>query len=63
MLGDYGVGRGEVLGKSGVHYNKTENSGLQTTQIMQFIASLYAQDNNCSIFQTADGLPALSVKK
>lgn len=59
----YGSGGAETLGKSGASYNRTEISGLQTTQLMQFTASLHAQGNNCSTLQTADGLPALSVKK
>lgn len=64
MLEDtMGGGGGEPPGKSGINYNRTEISGLQTTQIIQFTASLHAQDNNCSVLQTADGLPALSVKK
>lgn len=63
MVEDYGGEGGEGPRKSGVNYNRTEISGLQTTQIMQFTASLHAQDSNCSILQTADGLPALSVKK
>lgn len=63
MLEDYGGGRGEAPGKSGIDYNSTEISGLQTTQIIHFTASLHAQDNNCSVLQTADALPALPVKK
>lgn len=74
MLEDYGGGGGEAPVRSQLEqdrdFRSTNNStnavhclsACPWTHVRHKVPSQLAQDNNCSVLQTADGLPALTVK-